>query len=115
MIYFFYKVYKGKLLRVDHFIAGDEEEPARKHFIHCRKQSNFEASTNTGRLAKSGLLFKFEDSVPLSCQDEHRALGDEDPDSGVSEGEGLGDRGTASISLKSSSSGLHCDQEDSGG
>ena len=42
MIYFFYKVYKGKLLRVDHFIAGDEEEPARKHFIHCRKQSNFE-------------------------------------------------------------------------
>ena len=22
MIYFFYKVYKGKLLRVDHFIAG---------------------------------------------------------------------------------------------
>ena len=42
MIYFFYKVYKGKFLRVDHFIAGDEEEPARKHFIHCRKQSNFE-------------------------------------------------------------------------
>ena len=42
MIYFFYKVYKGKLLRVDHFIAGDEEEPARKHFIHCRNQSNFE-------------------------------------------------------------------------
>ena len=79
------------------------------------RKSNFEASTTTRRLAKSGLLFKFEDGVPLSCQDEHRALGDEDPDSGVSEGEGLGDRGTASISLKSSSSGLHCDQEDSGG
>ena len=57
---------------------------------------------------------EFEDGVPLSCQDEHRALGDEDPDSGVSEEEGLGDRGTASISLKSSS-GLHCGQEDSGG
>ena len=106
MIYFFYYVYEGKFLRVDRFISGDEEEPARKHFIHCRKQSNFEASTTTRRLAKSGLLF--------SCQDEHRALGDEDPDSGVSEGEGLGDRGTASISLKSSS-GLHCGQEDSGG
>ena len=42
MIYFFYYVYEGKFLRVDRFIAGDEEEPARKHFIHCRKQSNFE-------------------------------------------------------------------------
>ena len=87
MIYFFYKVYKTK---------------------------QFRRPTTTRRLAKSDLLFKFEDGVPLSCQDEHRALGDEDPDSGVSEGEGLGDRGTASISLKSSS-GLHCGQEDSGG
>ena len=36
MIYFFYKVYKGKLLRVDHFIAGDEEEPARKQTVEIK-------------------------------------------------------------------------------
>ena len=57
MIYFFYKVYKGKLLRVDHFIAGDEEEPARKHFIHCRKQSNFEASHKTNNYQKTGQIW----------------------------------------------------------
>ena len=56
MIYFFYYVYEGKFLRVDHFIAGDEEEPARKHFIHCRKQSNFEASHKTNNYQKTGLI-----------------------------------------------------------
>ena len=78
-------------------------------------ESSWELIISSRETRRSRLWPKFEDSVPLSYQDEHRALGDKNPDSGVSEGEGLGDRGTASISLKSSSSGLHCDQEDSGG
>ena len=57
MIYFFYKVYKGKFLRVYHFIAGDEEEPTRKHFIHCRKQSNFEASHKTNNYQKTSQIW----------------------------------------------------------
>ena len=57
MIYFFYYVYEGKFLRVDRFIAGDEEEPARKHFIHCRKQSNFEASHKTNNYQKTGQIW----------------------------------------------------------
>ena len=77
-------------------------------------ESSWELIISSRETRRSRLWPKFEDGVPLSCQDEHRALGDEDPDSGVSEGEGLGDRGNASISLKSSS-GLHCGQEDSGG
>ena len=65
-------------------------------------ESSWELIISSRETRRSRLWPKFEDDVPLSYQDEHGALGDENPDSGVSEGEGLGDRATANISLKSS-------------
>ena len=124
------------------FIAEDEEEPARapsvesgakmpaklreklsrhESFQKLQKRNQFRSISpdeqpddQTKNYQKSGLLVEVEDGVPLIYQDEHRAPGDEDPDSKCLEspkgkGSEMGDSGIssdpASISPKSSSSG----------